>query len=134
MFATHTSQARAYSNIHVETGVAHADPHRLVEMLIDGALESIAQADVALRQRDMAAKGRAITRAVAIIDEGLRGTLDRQRGGAVAAQLDTLYACVTLRLTQANMTNDASLLGECRALLAPLREAWQSISPQAVAA
>ena len=134
MFAMHRSQARAYSTIHVETGVASADPHRLVELLIDGALEALAEAVVALQRRDLPAKGRAITRAVSIIDEGLRGGLDRERGGAVAAQLDTLYTCVTHRLTQANLKNDLALLNECRGLLMPLREAWQAIRPQAVAA
>lgn len=134
MFAPYKSQASVYSSVHLQTAVDGADPHRLVGLLLDGATSAIASAINALERGDIAAKGRAISRAVGIIDEGLRATLDRHAGGQIAATLDNLYACVLLRLTEANVRNDGALLRQCAQLLAPLREAWSAIAPQPVAA
>lgn len=134
MFAPFKQQANAYSNIHVETGVQGADAHQLVAMLLDGALTAIATAVVALERGDIAAKCKAISKAAAIVDEGLRGALDMKNGGQVAATLQDLYSCVLLRLTMANLKNDAAMLRECSQLLSPLRDAWSSIKPQKIAA
>src|SRR2546423_6232215 len=101
MFASPRHQAKAYSNIHVETGVHGADAHQLICMLLDGALAQIATAVNALERGDIAAKGKAISHAASIVDEGLRGALDMKAGGQVAATLDDLYTCVLLRLTEA---------------------------------
>lgn len=134
MFAPHKSNASAYGNVHLETGVHGADAHQLVFMLLDGALSAITGAASAIERRDIEAKGRSISRAVGIVDEGLRAALDRQAGGEVASTLYDLYSCVLLRLTQANRNNDPALLRECRDLLTPLRDAWVAIKPQKQAA
>ena len=134
MFAPFKHQAHAYSNIHVETSVQDADPHQLVALLLDGAMSAIAAGVSAIERGDIAAKGRAISKAVAIVDEGLRGALDLKAGGVVAATLHDLYSCVLLRLTQANAANDAAMLRECSELLAPMRDAWNAIKPQRMAA
>lgn len=86
-----SSAAKAYAQISVETGVHAADPVRLVLMLYDGALASIADADRHMAAGKIADKGQAISRAIAIIDGGLRVSLDTSRGGAIAAQLYELY-------------------------------------------
>ena len=128
------ASAHAYQSIAVETRTADADPHQLVAMLFDGFFESVAKARGALRQGDIPGKGRAIGRAVRIIDEGLRGALDLKHGGPLARDLHDLYEYVTRRLTEANLSNDESLLDECVALVQPLAEAWASIRPQLPAA
>lgn len=133
MFAPFKSQANAYSKVHVETGVEGADPHQLVAMLLDGALGAIARATGAIERGDIPAKCKAIAQAVSIVDEGLRGALDMQNGGQVAATLQDLYACVLLRLTQANLKSDTAILHECTRLLAPMRDAWMSIKSQSLA-
>ena len=134
MFAPHRHQATAYSNIHVETGVHGADAHQLICMLLDGALTQIANAVSALERGDIAAKGKAVSHAASIIDEGLRGALDMKAGGQVAVTLNDLYSCVLLRLTEANLRNDAAMLRGCSELLQPLRDAWLAIKPQRIAA
>jgi flagellar protein FliS len=134
MFAPYKSQANAYTQVHVDTGVEDADPHQLVRLLLDGALSSIALAHNAMERGNLEVKGRAIGRAVSIVDEGLRGTLDMKAGGQVAITLHDLYSCVLLRLTEANLKNDTALLRQCSDLLTPLRDAWQSIKPQRLAA
>jgi flagellar protein FliS len=132
-FAPASRQAAAgglYHQISVETQVSgEVDPHRLVAMLFDGLLDAIAQARGAMRAKDIAVKGKALARASAIVGEGLRGSLDLERGGALARELDTLYGYLTKRLALAHLKNDEQLLDECVRLITPLREAWAGIRP-----
>jgi flagellar protein FliS len=88
----------------------------------------------ALERGDIPAKGKAVAHAASIIDEGLRGVLDMKAGGQVAATLNDLYGCVLLRLTEANVRNDAAMLRGCAELLQPMRDAWFAIKPQRIAA
>lgn len=125
--------AGAYRTVGVETGVPAASPHRLVTMLFDGFYEAVAQAKVALRLGDIEAKCKAIGRAVRIVDEGLKASLDVEAGGPLASDLSVLYGYVTVRLTEANLHNDGAALDECAALLEPVRSAWIAIDPGAAA-
>ncbi|MEF7613460.1 flagellar export chaperone FliS [Aquincola sp. MAHUQ-54] len=126
--------ANMYRSVGVRTSVDAADPHRLVAMLFDGFMDAVAQARGALQSGDVERKGRAISRAARIVDEGLKASLNLEAGGTLANDLSDLYSYVTLRLTQANLRNDEQALEECRRLIEPLREAWASIAPQAEAA
>lgn len=120
--------AQAYARIGVETGVAAASPHRLVLMLYDGVLDSIASATHHLAAGRIADKGRAISKAIAIVESGLRPALDRTRGGDIAEQLDALYAYSTRRLLEAGAGNDPGRLAEVHALLSDIRDAWQAVA------
>ncbi|MFO1270956.1 MAG: flagellar export chaperone FliS [Rubrivivax sp.] len=122
--------AAAYRQVGAETGVAGASPHKLVMMLFDGYMESLAQAKGAMRARQYEPKGRAIQRAIRIVEEGLRGCLDMKGGGNLAQDLNDLYGYLTMRLTMANLRNDEAALDECQRLMQPLREAWSSIAGQ----
>ena len=124
------SAAGLYRQTSVQTGVAAASPHRLVTMLFDGLLEDIALAKGAIADGQIELKGRALGRAVRIVDEGLRACLDLKAGGQLAADLHELYAYLTKRLTQANLRNDVAALDECKRLVDPLRDAWLAIAPQ----
>ncbi len=125
------SLANAYRQVGAETGVSDATPHKLVQMLFDGFQEAVAQARGALRNRLIEAKGRAIGRALRIIDEGLQAGLNMSAGGKLAADLDALYTYVSLRLTHANLHNDEAALDECVALIEPIRSAWAAIGAEA---
>jgi flagellar protein FliS len=124
------SAAGLYQVVQVDTGVSGASPHRLVEMLFEEFLASCTRARGALRAGDVAEKGRAIARAVRIIEEGLRAGLNLNEGGALARELHELYGYITVRLTQANLRNDEAALAECAALIQPLYEAWHAIAPR----
>ena len=126
--------AGAYRQVGVETGVSGATPHHLVVMLFDGFSDAIIQAKAALSQGRIEAKCKEITRAVRIVDEGLKAPLDVEAGGELARNLSGLYAYVALRLTHANLHNDADALDECVRLLEPVRSAWLAIGPAAGAA
>ena len=120
-----------YQQVGVETQLAGASPHHLVTMLFDGYMEAVAQARGAMRAGQVETKGRAISRALGIVQEGLRAGLDLKVGGSLARDLDELYAYIAGRLTLANVRNDEAMLDECQRLVQPLREAWASIAPVA---
>ena len=125
--ALRRQSAGLYQQVGVESQLAHASPHALVAMLFEGFMEALAQARGAMQQRDAAAKGVAIGRAVRIIEEGLRGGLDVRAGGPLARDLHDLYAYITHRLTLANLRNDEDAVAECQRLMQPLRDAWAAI-------
>jgi flagellar protein FliS len=122
--------AQAYTRIGAETGVAAADPHRLILMLYDGALAALAEARNHLAHGDIAQKGKSLTRAIAIIDEGLRGSLDAN-GGEIAGHLADLYDYMNRRLLLASLRNDVAGFDEVAALLRELRGAWAGIDAAA---
>jgi len=122
--------AAAYRQVGAETAVAGASPHKLVQMLFDGYLDAIAQARGAMRAGQIEKKGRAIGRAVRIVDEGLRACLDLKAGGPLAQDLHDLYGYLTMRMTLANLRNEEAGLEECQRLVQPLRDAWLSIADQ----
>lgn len=121
--------AQSYSSLKVHSGVEDASPHRLIQMLFEGALERIAQAKGAMQQNQIARKGELIGKAINIVG-GLQGSLNDKDGGALAANLEDLYDYIIRRLTQANFTNDASILDECGRLLAEIKSAWDAIAPK----
>lgn len=121
--------AASYRNLELETSVAQADPHRLIEMLFDGAAGAIAQARSALREGRIPAKGEATGRAVRILDEGLKASLD-PRGGELATNLKALYEYMTHRLLDANLSNDDMKYEEVGRMLDQLRDAWKRIADQ----
>lgn len=124
----------AYARVGLETEVHVASPHRLIEMLFDGLLNAISQAEGAMQRGEREAKTNALMRAVRILDEGLKGGLNLEDGGELAGQLQGLYGYASLRLTQANLNNDLQALAEVRRLLEPVREAWSRIAPTAAQA
>ncbi len=124
------SFAQAYHQVGVQTGVEAASPHRLIEMLFDGYMAAIAQARGAMQAGEIEAKGKALSRAARIVDEGLKASLNVPAGGDLAQDLTALYEYVGLRLTLANVRNDESMLDECVRLIEPLRQAWRDIAPQ----
>lgn len=126
--------AAAYRAAAVEIQVAGADAHRLVVLLFEGFETAIAEAQGAMASRDTDRKCLALTRAIRIIDEGLRSHLNLTEGGDLARDLADLYAYVVKRLFLANARNDPALLVECAGLIKPLHEAWVSIGSQARAA
>ena len=120
--------ANAYSRIGVETGVAAANPHSLILMLYDGAAQAVADATRHLCAGSVADKGRAVSRAISIIDEGLKACLDPNAGGEIAAQLAGLYDYMCRRLLLASLKDDRAGFDEVARLIDELRGAWATIA------
>lgn len=118
--------AKAYSSMQVETKVVDASPHRLIQMLFEGALERIAQAKGALQQNQSARKGELISKAVGIVG-GLQGSLVDAGDGELSANLDNLYDYMIRRLTEANLKNDENILDEVSGLITEIKGAWDQI-------
>lgn len=117
----------AYSQVDMEVNVAVASPCKLVLLLYDGALKAISQARFNMQDKKIAAKGEAISKAIAIIDEGLKLSLDVKAGGEIAENLSALYDYMCHRLLLANLKNDLGALDEVSKLLSELRAAWAAI-------
>jgi len=120
-----------YKNVGIESGVAAADPHKLILMLYQGALLAIASAKNQILRKQISAKGSSITKAIKIIDEGLKACLDVEAGGEIGKNLYKLYDYMNQRLLIANLKNDTAILDEVSALLSELKGAWESIRPAA---
>ncbi|MEW6313219.1 MAG: flagellar export chaperone FliS [Pseudomonadota bacterium] len=120
----------AYSQVGIETGVNFASPHQLVLLLFDGALSAIANAKLHMSRKEIAAKGEAISKAISIIDAGLKASLDDHAGDQIAQNLKALYEYMGKRLLWANMKNSADALDEVTGLLLELKGAWEAIGKQ----
>lgn len=128
MSFAYQSVARAYASVGLETDVSSVDPARLVIMLYDGALLAIARARKHMLARDIGGKAEAVSRAVQIIDEGLKASLDLRYGGDLSRQLWQLYEYMCRRLLLASVNNDPAGLDEVARLLSDLNEAWMRLS------
>ncbi|GAB3789531.1 flagellar export chaperone FliS [Dyella agri] len=127
MTNTYMRQASAmYQQTRAEGRVEGADPHQLIAMLLDGAIERIAQARSLLRHGDVPAKGAVITKAVAIVGE-LRASLNHEADATLTQRLDSLYDYINRRLLFAQLNNDDPALAECIRLLEPVRDGWNGI-------
>ncbi|MEZ5569420.1 MAG: flagellar export chaperone FliS [Halioglobus sp.] len=115
-----------YRAIGVQSGVTDASSHQLISMLISGAADRMAAARGAIERGETARKGELIGKAISIID-GLRASLDRERGGDIAANLAALYDYIEQGLVEANLRSDVARLDEVASLLGEVREAWNSI-------
>lgn len=133
MFGNFNNPVSAYKSVGVDSAVTAADPHKLIILLLDGALSAISIAKGAMLRREIASKGSAISKAIDIITNGLRASLDKERGGELALQLDALYEYMALRLLHANARNDAAALDEVSALLGEIHSAWAEIRKTAIA-
>ena len=133
MFGSTHKGANAYATVGLETGVVASSPHKLIVMLFDGALVAIRNAGTHMKAREIEKKGNAISKAIMIVENGLRASLDKEAGGQIAVSLDALYDYIGRRLLVANMTNDSAILDEVHALLADLKGAWDAIGDQQAA-
>lgn len=121
--------ASAYARTSVQCGVNSASPHRLVQMLMEGAIDRIATARGCVERRQVAAKGQQISMAISIIN-GLRASLDIEAGQEIARNLDDLYAYMERRLLEANLHNDLAALDEVLQLIKQIKDAWDTIAEQ----
>jgi flagellar protein FliS len=131
MFTTAHRGINAYATVGIETGVDGADPHALILMLYDGALLALADARYQMAQKNIAAKGQSISKAIMIIESGLKISLDIKAGGKLGERLAALYDYMCDRLLRANLQNKVEIIEEVSGLLTELRGAWAQIKPEA---
>jgi len=113
----------SYGDVMVESGVSEADKTQLIQMLLDGLIESLTVAEGHINRKSISEKSFHLTRAGRIV-VGLQSALDFEKGGDIAKNLNELYGYVTRRLLHINIKNDVEALQEIRHLIAQIREAW----------
>jgi flagellar protein FliS len=115
-----------YGRNAVESEVNYASPYRIIQMLMEGALTKLATAKGCIARNDIAEKSRQITWGMNII-QGLRTSLDAEKGGDIASNLDSLYEYMGRRLLEANVNNDAAIIDEVITLLREIKAGWDAI-------
>ena len=118
-----------YQQVSNQEAVSGASPHRLIQMLMEGALKRMAEAKGAIQRGDVAAKGQAIGKAVSIIG-GLRDSLNMEVPGGLSQRLDDLYDYMVTLLVQANVNNRESAVDEAARLMATIKSGWDAIADQ----
>ena len=121
-----------YRRTGVESQVIDADPHKLISLMLTGAIQRLQLAQAAIGQGDVPRKAKAASEAGAIID-ALSACLDQEAGGDIADGLAALYDYATRRLAIANAQNDGAGFKEVEGLLAEVEGAWRQIRPVDVA-
>jgi len=130
MFGYNSSPLAAYKKIETDIAVETASPYQLILMLFDGALTAITIAKTELEAGRIEAKGLSISKAIDIIANGLKVSLEMESGGEIAQNLAALYDYMVRRLVQANLKNQVAALDEVSSLLGDIRSAWAEIDPQ----
>lgn len=120
--------AAAYRSTAVESRVHEADPHKLIELMFEGAIQRLRTAEACAKSGDLPRKAKAASEAGAIVDS-LSGCLDLQQGGDIAARLEALYDYASRRIVTANVANDPAGFAEVAALLDDVAGAWRQIRP-----
>ena len=122
------SAAKSYHSADIHGGVESANPHHLVEMLFDGLMERLHQAEAGIVRGEISVRCNAINKALSILD-ALRSALDFESGGNLATSLDDLYDYMQRRLVVANARSDLPVLKEVSGLLGDIRTAWKAVPP-----
>lgn len=120
-----------YQQINTQTSITDADPHKLIQLLYNGALERINMAKAKMQAGDHQAKGTLIVKVIDIV-AGLRSFLDKEQGGDLAERLDALYDYMERVLWEANVHNDQAKLDEVAGLLRSIKDGWDGIREEVV--
>ena len=123
------SSLAAYHSVSVHGGIANADPHRLVQMVMDALAERLSTARGCIERGETARKAKLLHSCVTLVAE-LRGSLNLAEGGELAQNLNNLYDYMARRLLLANVQNDADVVSEISGLLNEVRGAWIAIGPE----
>ncbi|MGE6107937.1 flagellar export chaperone FliS [Aeromonas sobria] len=117
---------KAYKATSIAADLAVADPHRVIQLMMQGLLECLAQAKGAIERKDMEAKARTISKAQGLV-HGLQDALDMAQG-QIAEDLFALYAYMDERIWDASLRRDVQPLDEVMTLMVTIKSAWDQIT------
>lgn len=118
---------QAYQQVSLESEIANATPYQLIQILFKGALSALKRGEIFMEQGNIAEKGKEISKAIDIIDTGLKQSLNYEAGGELAENLASLYEYMTRQLLSANIENNVTYVQEVYQLLSDIASAWQQI-------
>lgn len=119
---------QAYAKIGVESAVMSATQPQLMTLLFDGAVSAVVRARLFMQEGNIAGKGGAISKAINIIEAGLKQGLDEASGDELTLNLISLYSYMVRRLVEANISNDVAALEEVEKLLRNIADAWKEVA------
>lgn len=119
---------QAYARIEVESAVMSASQQQLVTMLFDGALNALVRARLFLQDGNLEGKGLSLSKAINIIDNGLKIGIDETSHDELTQNLHALYTYMVRRIFQANLHNDISAIEEVENLLRNIADAWKEVA------
>ncbi|HGN1705316.1 TPA: flagellar export chaperone FliS [Providencia rettgeri] len=125
MYQRHAQQA--YQQVDLESEITNATPYQLIQILFKGALSALKRGEIFMQQGKVAEKGKEISKAIDIIDTGLKQSLNYDAGGELAENLASLYEYMTMQLLRASLENNVAYVQEVYQLLSDIASAWQQI-------
>lgn len=117
---------QAYKKVSVDSQLSAASPHKVIQMLMAGAIESLVQGKAAMQQGNIAVKGERLGKALDIIIS-LRGCLSMDDGGDVASNLDQLYEFMIAQVSMANIENNPQAIDDVIDIIREIKSAWDQI-------
>lgn len=117
---------RAYAQVGLETEVLSASPEHLITLLFNGARTAMLQARLHMEQGNIAGRGQSLSKAIDIVDSGLKMAVDTEKGGELARNRVATYDLILHNLMLANLRNDAEKLTLAERLLTDIADAWRS--------
>ncbi len=126
----HSRAIRSYGSVHASSSLVGARGAHLTQMLFDGLVDALVALRGHIVHQSLPAKSAQVARAQRIVT-GLQSTLDFDRGGEIARNLDELYRYVMRRLVHVHAHNDLEVLDEVTGLMREIRDAWRTLAPGA---
>jgi flagellar protein FliS len=118
-----------YKQASIETATAYADPHTLISMLFSGLQQRLLRAQIAIERKDYAEKGVVIGQSIDIVCY-LQDCLDKEQGGEIAMNLESLYNYIREQLVLASANNDVQLLASLSDLVKRISSGWEEMRQQ----
>lgn len=118
---------KAYKAVGIKDDLAVADPHRVIQLLMQGALENLAKAKGCIERKDFAGKSSTISKGMTIISS-LQSSLDMEAGAEISENLASLYEFMINHLILASRENSIEKISEVMELLLTIKSAWDQIS------
>jgi flagellar secretion chaperone FliS len=117
---------QAYKKVSVDSQLSAASPHKVVQMLMAGAIERLVQGKAAMLQGNISVKGERLGKALDIVIS-LRGCLSMDDGGDIARNLDQLYEFMITQITTANQQNEPKPIDDVIEIIREIKSAWDQI-------
>ena len=121
---------KAYQRGSLETEIAGADPHKIVQMLMAGVIEHCYRAIGAIERKDLETKAASLSKVTSILT-ALRAGLDFSVGGEIPHNLNSLYEYMSHRATEASRNLDVEPLKEVAKLMSDIKSSWDAIPDEA---
>ncbi|HGJ5859076.1 flagellar export chaperone FliS [Arsenophonus nasoniae] len=120
-----------YAQVDIESQILNASPYQLVQILYKEALSALKRAVIFVEQNNIQQKNNAISKAIAIIGEGLNGGIDREKGGEIGENMALLYDYMIRELLHASLHNDVDRIQHVIKLLTDSAQTWAQLNDPA---